>query len=241
MSTKKLDLFEDIKMELGYPIVDVELNDNTFDKILSKSMRDLQPYILFTQYKTIDNGPVIELPEDVVYVMDIFREMPKGGSPLAAPNQLNDNELLFGATGQNSMLWDTGSLSGMGSGGLTNYYLMKLYYNSVRGNTASNDFTQNGNKLFIEKSMGGDKITIEYVPLIKEVDQLTDPYWFKQLYYIFLANCKIVIGRARSKYRIQSSKYELDGERILEEGLAEKAKIIEDLENSGLHLIQLIE
>lgn len=238
---KKLELFEDIKMELGYPIVDVELSDSTLDKILSKSMRDLQPYILFSQYITLDNKPVIELPEEVVYVLDIFREEPKGGSPLVPPNQLNDNELLFGATGQNSMLWDTGSLSGMGSGGLTNFYLMKLYYNSVRGNTASNDFTQNGSKLYIERSLGGDKVTLEYVPLIKEVSQLSDPFWFKQLYYLFLANCKIVIGRARSKYKIQSSKYDLDGERILEEGLNEKAKIIEDLENSGLHLIQLVE
>ena len=234
-------LIDDIKMELGWPIVDVEISDKNLGLILEKSMRDLQPYILFTQYKTLDNAPIIELPEEVEYVLDLYRGEPKG-MPITAPNTLNDNEILFGATAHNSMLWDTGSLSGGGGAdSLTGYYLMKLYYNSIRGNTAQIDFVQNGRELYIEKAMGGDEVTIEFVPKIISPEQLTDSYWYQKLYGLFLANCKIVIGRARSKYRIQAAKYELDGENILREGLDEKQRIIDDLASAGLHLLQLIE
>lgn len=234
-------LISDIKMELGWPLVDIELSNSNMELVLSKTMRDLQPYILFTHYKTLDLKPIIELPEDVAYVLDIYRGAPKG-SPITAPNMLNDNEILFGATAHNSMLWDTGALSGGGGNdGMTSYYLMKLYYNSIRGNTASIDFTQNGNLLYVDKAMGGDKVTIEYVPVITDPTQLTDSYWYKKLYDLFLANCKIVIGRARSKYRIQAAKYELDGTGILQEGLEEKEKIITELETSALHLIQIVE
>ena len=237
----KDQLIEDIKIELGWPIVDVELSDNVMDKILEKTMRDIQPYILFTAYKTLPLQPIIELPEEVAYVLDVYRGEPKG-SPLSAPNMLNDNELLFGATAHNSMLWDTGALSGGGGNdSMTSYYLMKLFYNSIRGNTATVDFNQNGNKLYVESAMGGSSVTIEYVPIITDVEDLTDAYWYKKLYDWYLANCKISIGRARSKYRIQASKYDLDGESILREGLEEKASIIQELESSALNLVQLVE
>lgn len=240
MPNRKI-LIDDIKMELGWPIIDIELSDKNINLVLDKTMRDLQPYILFTHYKTLENAPIIDLPEDVAYVLDIYRGEPKG-SAITAPNMLNDNEILFGATAHNSMLLDTGSLSGGGGNdGITSYYLMKLFYNSIRGNTASIDFTQNGDKLYVEHAMGGEQVTIEYVPVIKEPEQLTDSYWYKKLYDLFLANCKIVIGRARSKYKIQASKYELDGDAILNEGLEAKSRIIEELESSAVNLLQIVE
>lgn len=242
MSSEKTQLLiEDAKQELGWPIVDIEIPDSGLEKILEKTLREIQPFVLLTKYETLPNASVITLPEDVVYVLEVFRGEPKGGSPLLSAPQLNDNEILFGATAQNGLLWDTGALSGMSSDGLTNYYAMKLFMNTIRGNLATVDFNQNGDKLYIDKATGSDKITIEYVPKIKQVDDLLDPFWYKQVYGLFVANCKISIGRARSKYRIQAAKYELDGPAILQEGIQEKDKILTTLEESGLHLLQLVE
>lgn len=240
--TKKenTELIEDIKMELGWPIVDIEISDDNFNKILDKTMRQLQPYILFTQFKTLPNSKVIDLPEDVVYVMSIFRGEPKQ-SAIPSANNLTDDEIMFGATAHNKMLWDTGSVTGGGGSNLSSYYLMKLYYNTLRGNTANVDFVQNGNKLYVESAMDGSTVTIEYVPKLVSAKQITDPYWSQKLYYLFLANSKIIIGRARSKYIIQSAKYNLDGTAILEEGLQEKQQIMDELEQASLQIFQVLE
>ena len=108
-------------------------------------------------------------------------------------------------------------------------------------NTTSTDlafkFDKSTKKLYINTSTGTpDYITIEYIPVIKTVEEIKNEYWEDILVRLSLALTKVTVGRIRSRYTQSNALWQGDGEAILQEGQEELKELREQmLENSELY------
>lgn len=82
-------------------------------------------------------------------------------------------------------------------------------------------------------------VTIRYVPDFKDVSEIKSTTWIDYLIRMSLANCKIALGRSRSKYKIEGSNVTLDGDVLLQEANAELEAIRQELEPKKNRLVVL--
>lgn len=83
------------------------------------------------------------------------------------------------------------------------------------------------------------QVTIRYVPDFQDVSEIVDYTWQDYLVRMSLANMKIALGRSRSKYTIEGSNVQLDGDRLLDEANAELEAIREELNSKQNKLVVL--
>lgn len=78
-------------------------------------------------------------------------------------------------------------------------------------------------------------VTIEYIPEYENAEQITDSYWQNIIQQYSLALVKISLSHFRGKYSsVQGSMFQLDYERLIQEGQNERDKIWEELTESNL-------
>lgn len=82
-------------------------------------------------------------------------------------------------------------------------------------------------------------VTVRYVPDFQDVSEITDPSWINYLVRMSLANYKIALGQARSKYTIEGSNVSLNGEALLSEANAELETIRSELDSKKRKLVVL--
>lgn len=73
-------------------------------------------------------------------------------------------------------------------------------------------------------------LTIEYIPLLENVDQIVGNYWIEILSRLSLAYTKITLGRIRTRYKQDNALWSQDGDTLLEEGNAELTALRERLQ-----------
>ena len=235
---------DEIKLKLTGDLLEFELEDSTLDKVIYSAIRELQRYITTTRLITIPFKNCIDLSKasdtnneelDVNYVVMVYRTDALGdGSTTSAESSSYDPMLVA--------QWQL--LSGMGN---LSYFQDAVYnYSSwttlqqIR-NTTSTDlafkFDKVTKKLYINASTGTPStITIEYIPVIKEVEDIDSEYWEDVLVRLALALTKVTVGRIRSRYTQSNALWQGDGETILNEGKEELAALREALlENSELY------
>lgn len=240
------DFREEIQLKLTGDLLETELSDDTYNKIIKSALRELQRYITSTRLVTVPYKRCIDfnnLPTeeegvtqslDVNMVVSVYRteDLSGGGSngdyTATDPMQVAQWQLL----------------SGMGNLA----YFQDAVYNygawstlqQIR-NTNSTDlafkYDKDKNKLYINVSEGTPKfITIEYIPIFRDVSEITSEYWIDMLMNLSIALCKVTIGRIRTRYSQSNALWQGDGDTILAEGLAEQEAIREQLRaNSELY------
>jgi hypothetical protein len=123
---------------------------------------------------------------------------------------------------------------------LNDYLLNFAAYNTMLQvrNTTTTDmaFRQDHaeHKLYINS--GFDKpeaVTIEYVPIIKNVEDISSDYWIDILQRLALARTKVILGRIRTRYKANSSLWEQDGDTMLAEGQEELKDLQEKLRTNS--------
>lgn len=82
-------------------------------------------------------------------------------------------------------------------------------------------------------------VTIRYVPDFKDVSEINNDTWIDYLIRMSEANMKKALGRSRSKYKLQGSNIELDGEVLLQEANTELETIRQELEAKKSKLVIL--
>lgn len=99
-------------------------------------------------------------------------------------------------------------------------------------NTMSTDlqfrFDKHTNYLYINVLDNPEKITIEYIPVYKDVSEVKSDYWIDMIMNLSIALAKVTIGRIRSKYTSSNMPWTLDTS-ILEEGQTELTALREKL------------
>ena len=107
-------------------------------------------------------------------------------------------------------------------------------------NTTSTDlafrFDKDSSKLYINTPCGTPgNITIEYIPIIHDVEEIKSPYWIDMLMRLTVALTKVTVGRIRSRYTQSNALWQNDGDTILSEGREELSNLREMLlQNSEL-------
>ena len=82
-------------------------------------------------------------------------------------------------------------------------------------------------------------VTIRYVPDFQDVSEINNDTWIDYLIRMSEANMKKALGRTRSKYKLQGSNIEFDGEVLLQEANTELETIRQELEAKKSKLVIL--
>ena len=104
---------------------------------------------------------------------------------------------------------------------LLNYSTMQRMQNTF---STDLNFTEDkiNKKLYINFSQGApDKITIEFIPNLKEPSQVVGKFWEDILLNLSVAHAKVALGRIRTRYTQSNAIWANDGSSILEEGNTE--------------------
>jgi hypothetical protein len=112
-------------------------------------------------------------------------------------------------------------------------------------NTISTDMSfkedRHNKKLYINSYMTTPKyITIEYIPKLKNVEDIVSDYWIDILIKLSVALTKIVLGRIRTRFSQSNALWANDGEKILEEGNTEY-KELRELLRLNSNMVYLID
>jgi hypothetical protein len=200
---------EEILLKLGAPVVDVEIEE-VIERIIASSFKELKRYISVSKLLTIPYSQVIDLaPYNVQTIHYILRDKDSGVNS-------NFNDAFYLAT---TLVSNTG----YDISDYTRYLMIQQIKNTMRTDL---DYIHADDKLYISCTTPYPKnITIAYTPKYSCVEEVTDPYWEDMLQRLSLANSKIILGRIRGKYSNSTALYNLDGDKLLEEGRQELTEL----------------
>ena len=222
------DVREEIRLKLTGDLLEIELEDDTIDQIIMSAIRELQRYITVTRLITVPFKRCINLCkyDDINNVVAIYRTNELGGTTSADSSSYDPMQVAQ---------WQL--ISGMGN---LNYFQDAIYnYSSwttlqqIR-NTTSTDlafkYDKHSKKLYINTSVGTpENITIEYIPVIKNVEDIRSEYWEDMLIRLSLALTKVTVGRIRTRYTQSNALWTQDGDTILQEGQEELKELRQQL------------
>ena len=229
------EVIAEIKLELTGYILDVEIDDTTIESVVKKSMRELERYWDETTLVTIPFSSCIDLAnseldlkEKVSTIVKVYRTDAIGETANMGDPAYMQQWMLFsnGGTMYN----------------LNDYILNFSAWNTLLRikNTMSTDLSfiedKHNNKLYINHYLDTpSRITVEYIPKLTDIEAIKSEYWIDILIKMSTAMTKIVLGRIRTRFTQSNPLWTQDGEKLLEEGNAERKELLEILRtNSNL-------
>lgn len=204
-------------------MLDIEIEDQ-LPKCVNRAFREIKRYITTPAYMTVpfnvgkNVGATVDLSDKNVYsVIRVFRP--------DSYNSMSMNQLdVFGL----NLTWS--AVTNVNS--YANRMLLLQQLNTI---STDLDFIWDNHEKKLSVTMDppfANMITIEYVPDYKDVEDIKEVYWVDWILKLATAYAKLVIGRIRSKYTLNSSQYSLDGETMLSEANQEIKDIQDFLRNN---------
>lgn len=225
------EVIEEIKLEITGGLLELEIDDPTIELAVKKAMREMERFWDETTMVTVPFSSCIDLTdseldlkENANTIVDVFRTDAVGD---AADNGINDP--MFA---QQWMLFsNAGTMYN-----LNEYVLNYASWNTLlqTKNTISTDMAfkedKHNNKLYINHYMDTPRyVTIEYIPKLKNVEDIQSDYWIDVLVKLSIAIVKIMLGRIRTRFGLSNALWTQDGETILNEGKEELTALRERL------------
>lgn len=223
------DYIDYIKLELTGGVLELELTDEMIGKIVNSALKELQRYIDETKFITVPFASCIDMKGfKCSSITHIYRTEGYAGDATSGMTGSDVDP----AYAQMWMMFSGGS----SMYNLNQYVMNYLSYNTLlqMKNTLSTDLAFKYNKieekLYINSAFDSPKsITIEYIPIFENVEQITSDYWIDILKKLSCALVKRILGRIRTRYTSSSSLWQQDGNTLLEEGNTEINNIRETL------------
>lgn len=219
------EYIDDIKISLGFPIVDVEI-DEILGKLVDKAFREIRRYVTETHFVTI---PYSSKGIDVSkYKIDSIIQIFRTSNPARTVDFTDIYTLSTVNTGNSSSV----NL-------LLSDYLYRTQMTQIK-NTISTDldftYDKDSQKLYINAVYPVPAyVTLAYNPVFLDVSDIKEPYWENYVQRLSLAFAKETLGRVRGKYDLSSSLYKLDGNQLVSEGISERDEVRRELvDNSDL-------
>ena len=225
------DYIDEIKLELGGGVLELEIPDTTIASIVNKAFREIQRYIDIPKFITVPFASCIDLDGwKHSSILKVYRTEGYSGNSESLNGSVNDPMYM-----QQWMIY-----SGSGSMyNLENYIMNFASYNTLLQlrNTISTDMSwkedKEGKKLYINSAYDAPKkVTIEYIPVYESVEQVEDDYWTDEIARLALALTKMILGRIRSFATQSNALWTLDGPTLLQEGTSEAAEIRQHLRDN---------
>lgn len=214
---------EEIKLQVTGGVLELEIGDETIERIVNSAMRELQRYICSTKLVTLPYSKCIDLKKyKVNSVSRVYRAEASGVS--SSDDGVTIDPIQIG-------LWQLTSNTG-NMYNFSDYVSRYASWSTLQQvqNTLSTDlafYFQDAEKLlYINTTMdSGSKVTIEFVPRYDTVDEITSDFWIDVLVRLSTALTKVVVGRIRSRFNQSNALWTQDGETMLSEGQAELAEL----------------
>ena len=196
-----------IEMQLGGTVLDLELTPENIKDIVEQAFDELVHYMTDLYTVTLPYANCIDLSK---YNIDSVESVLRGQDsimtnvPMAIPTMNLVN--------------------------VTGIYNMEDYANAMlikkNLNTLATDmefyWDKPNRKLYVYANPNvPTSVTINFKPEYYSVEDIREQYWETQLRKLALGMCKVVLGRIRSKYTVNSGKFQLDGPTLLSEGNTE--------------------
>ena len=229
------EMIDQVSFMLGLPS-----NNNVENQQISKAIliafREIKRYIKNPVFKTVPFATRIDLKANGIYtkkVLSVQAAKPRIGLTMSSIDSGNVFQLASSINIYNK----AGNTSSINIDPIVTEMAMA----QVR-NTLSTDFQwmpdlDNGVIYCTHRDPMPSAVTIKYVPDYKDVSEIQSNTWIDYIIRLATANMKISLGRTRSKYKVDSSNVQLDGEILLDEGNAELAQLREELELKKPNLI----
>lgn len=219
------EYIEDVKISLGAPIVEVEIEE-LIGKLVDKAFREIRRFITETRFVTI---PYCQTGMDVSkYHIDTVEYIFRTHNPARTVDFTDIYALSTVNVGYSSSV----NL-------LLSDYLYRTQMTQIK-NTISTDldwtYDKAAGKLYVNTFYPIPyNITLVYIPEFKDVSDVTENYWINYIQRLSLAFAKETLGRVRGKYDLSSSLYKLDGDQLIQEGISERDAVRQELsENSDI-------
>lgn len=218
-----------IKLQLGAPIVKVELDDFIPD-IVNMALDELKSYITDVETLTVPYAQVIDLSEKKVghihYLMRAQQNISVAG--------LQDMMYIYTSRNRSSFPNNSFTLSDYARG------LMVQQNKASLSTDLEFYFDKKEDKLYVyAQQVLPASITIVYTPDYETVEEIIEPFWQDKLKRLALALTKEALGRVRGKYTLNSATYNLDADQLLSESQSELAEIRTYLNNNKDLLLPL--
>ena len=208
---------DEIKLDVTGGILELEITDDTIQRIVQSAMRELQRYICSTKLITVPYEKAIDLSDKHVNsVARVYRA--EGTNTMSDSNSTDPVQIgLFQLTSNMGNMYN-----------LSEYAYRYSAYNTLQqiSNTISTDlafyYDDAVSKLYINTSLGtGSMVTIEYVPRYDNVEEITSDFWIDVLMRLSKALTKITLGRIRGRYTQTNALWTSDAAVMLQEGQTE--------------------
>lgn len=212
---------DEIKLDVTGGVLELEIPDETIQRIVQSAMRELQRYICSTKIMTVPYSKAIDLKDKHVNaVARVYRASDSTHS--GAQNSHDPVQIgLFQLTSNMGNMYN-----------FNNYVNNFAAYNTLQqiGNTLSTDlsfyYDDAVSKLYINTSLStGSEVTIEYVPRYDNVEEITSDFWIDVLMRLSKALTKITLGRIRGRYTQTNALWQSDAATMLQEGQSELSEL----------------
>jgi len=232
----KHDIIEEVKLELTGRVLELEIEDSALDFTINKALRELTRYWDESTLVTIPFASCIDYKgtplEEASSIVNVYRTVGVGNSEDAG-NSLTMDPLY-------AQQWMVFSNAGT-MYNLQDYVLNYAAWSTLTQvrNTISTDMAfredKHACKLYINNNISSPgSITVEYIPKLKNVEDIKSDYWIDILIRMVLDLTKIQIGRIRSKFTQSNALWTLDGDKLLEEGTTDLKELREILRTNSL-------
>ena len=231
---KLQDYVDEIKLELTGGVIDLELTDDQIAQLVQKELREVQRYIDETKLVTVPFSKCIDLTGfNSSAIVAVYRTQGYIGNDTPKDSMVDPMYAqMWGAFTNGNTMYN-----------LNDYVMNYASFNVLLQlrNTTSTDLAfkedKLGKKLYINTAYDNpQQITIEYIPVFNDVEEITSDYWIDILMRLSIALTKVVLGRIRTRYTHSSATWTQDGETLLAEGNEELTTLKETLRvNSQLN------
>lgn len=218
MPRKTKQIVKYIESQLGGQVLDLELTPQHIKEIVEQAFEEIRHYMNDLYTVTVPYAQCINLKKyNVDSVESVLRcqDSILTGLPFQIPALYLNN--------------------------ITGVYSMENYINALivkrNLNIIATDmefyWDKPNRKLYVYANPNiPTHVTINFKPEYYSVADIREDFWETQLKKLALGMCKIILGRIRSKYTSNSSKFQLDGNTLLSEGTAEVQEERQFLQNN---------
>lgn len=239
MKMTKDEYIDYIKLDLGGDVLDLEITDETIGKYIDAAVVELRRYYDQPVFVTVPFSRCIDLTGfNHSSIVKLYRT--RGFTGEAIGNTGSEVDPMY------AQQWLAFSSGGMGSYNLQNYLLNYMSYTTlqqIRNNTSTDlAFKEDkaANKLYINGTYESpESITIEYIPVLTDVEQITSDYWIDILKRLSVALVKRALGRIRTRFTQSNALWVQDGETLLQESNEEIKELREILRTNSSYFYPL--
>lgn len=212
------DYVDKIKFQLTGGILESELSDKDYEKIINFCLREVNNYYNVTELIQVNCSSCVDLTPypQINNVIAVHRTSALGNSTSGATSDPYYTSYY--------QIYNINSPYGYSQDWIYNMANNLTKQRMVNQFSTDLDFRmdEKNKKLYISYSQGiPSSIVIEFVPKLNDASEVLTQHWQDVLYRLSLADAKVALGRIRTRYRQSNALYEDDGDAILSEGLAE--------------------